>query len=239
MIEIIQGDAVTTLNGMESDQFDMVLADPPFNMGKDYGPDINDNMPEDTYAAWLQDIYKSCSRVARVDAVLYAFCGSDQVPLVRSIIEDAGWDYVQMLIWYGRNGFGRKKVTRRIWATLYEPIIYASKGNGRPSAEKMPWYHAVIVTPRPQSNFKAGRWHVCEKPVRLYSLILQAHNGVQDVLDPTVGSGSSMVACAELGINGVGVELNAEYVELSRGRVKAARAGLQFAAAHRGQRGLF
>jgi len=171
--------------------------------------------------------------------VLYAFCGADQIPLAREMIEAAGWTYCQQLIWYARNGFGRKKVPPRIWALLYEPIVYALKGSGLPDAAHMPWYHAVIEVPRPQSNFRAGRFHVCQKPVRLYKLLLQAHEGIRRVLDPTAGSGSSLVACAELGLDAIGIEIVPESAALCRERVAAAEAGLMYAKARQGQGGLF
>jgi DNA modification methylase len=103
----------------------------------------------------------------------------------------------------------------------------------------MPWYHGVIVVPRPQSNFAAGRFHVCQKPVRLYSILVAAHQGIVRVLDPACGSGSSLVACVELGIPAVGIEIVPESAELSRKRVEAAKVSLQYRLARGGQKGLF
>ena len=239
MIEIVTGDALKVLASLELGRFNFVLADPPFNLGKDYGDGINDKRSEQDYRAWLSDFYLTCYKAATDNAVLYAFCGADQVPLARRAIEGAGWQYVQMLIWYGPNGFGRKKQRYRVWATLYEPIIYARKGDGLPGAARPRWYHAVQTVYRPQSNWPGGRWHVAQKPVEIYRRLLQAHADIVRVLDPTVGSGSSLVACAELGIDALGIEINPETAQLARDRVRAAEAGMAYRHARQGQTGLF
>ena len=44
------------------------------------------------------------------------------------------------------------------------------------------------------------------------------------VLDPMLGTGSTLVACVQAGRNGVGIELNPRYAEIARGEVLAARA---------------
>lgn len=244
MIKIITGDALEVLLAHSldepQDEINFVLADPPYNLGKDYGPGVNDSRTPAEYEAWLARFYRATYEAAADNAVLYAFCGSDDVPMARAAIARAGWGYVQMLIWYGPNGFGRKKQRLRVWATLYEPIIYAVRGDGLPGAKRPRWYHAVQQVPRPQSNWPAGRWHVCEKPVEMYHRLLQAHQGIGRVLDPTVGSGSSLVACAELGIqSALGIEIVPETADLARTRVAAALAGQRYRDARRGTVPLF
>jgi len=218
-----------------------VAADPKFNLGKDYGAGVDDAMPPDEYRAWLLGLYRACYEAAAEDAVLYAFCGADQIPLARGVIEAAGWTYCQLLFWWGPNGRSgiRTRGSGKVWAVLYEPIIYAFKGAGLAGAKWVEWYQAVLRIPRPQSNHPGGRFHVCQKPVRLYRLLLQAHAGIRRVLDPTAGSGSSLVACAELGLDAIGIEIVAESAALCRDRVAAAEAGLPYAQARQGQGGLF
>ena len=238
-VEIVTGDALKLLPGLPGVPPNFVLADPPFNLGKDYGAGVDDAMPPDEYREWLLGLYRACYEAAADNAVLYAFCAGDQIPLARECIEAAGWEYRQTLIWWSRNGGQRKPGRERPWAMLYEAIIYAVKGEGLDRAPFMPHYQAVLEVPRPQSNFRAGRWHVCQKPVRLYLLLLQAHQGIRRVLDPTAGSGSSLVACAELGLDAIGIEIVPESAQLCRDRVAAAEAGLPYAQARQGQGGLF
>jgi len=230
-VEVIQGDCLEVLARAEHrGRYDLVLADPPFNLGKEFGAGVDDARPQADYRAWLAAFYAVCYAAGAHDAVLYAHCDPDGLPVHRALIGEAGWQYCQTLVWWGRNGMKRRgPLGGRIWATLYEFIVYARKGDGLPRQDIMPWYHGVIEVPRPQSNHPQGRWHVCEKPVRLYKLLLQAHQGVKLVLDPTCGSGSSLVACAELGLDAVGIELVPASADLARDRVRAAQRAIPYA----------
>ena len=188
------------------------------------------------------------------DATAYWFCAdwhllSEEFSLP-AILRKAGWGVRerQLLLWYRPNGPGAKhRGNGQVWARMSEHILMLTKGkglgakpSGLPESERQPWYHNVLPVPTPQSNTRAGRWHVCQKPVRLYKLLLQAHQGVGRVLDPTVGSGSSLVACAELGLaDALGIEIVPETADLARARVAAAESGQQYRAARGGTAALF
>ena len=68
----------------------------------------------------------------------------------------------------------------------------------------------------PRQNF-----HPTVKPIALmkYILKLLAPPGSPTCLDPFCGSGSTLVAAKELGINCIGIEKEAEYVEIARTRI--------------------
>jgi site-specific DNA-methyltransferase (adenine-specific) len=68
------------------------------------------------------------------------------------------------------------------------------------------------------------RPHPATFPVRLPEQCLRLHglSRVKTVLDPFLGLGSSGVACARLGIDFIGVELDEAYLEESAARIKAA-----------------
>lgn len=70
-------------------------------------------------------------------------------------------------------------------------------------------------------------------------MLLAAHQGIRRVCDPTCGSGSSLVACVDLGISAVGIELVSETADLARQRVLAAKINLGYSKARVGQKGLF
>jgi len=77
---------------------------------------------------------------------------------------------------------------------------------------------------RPNDIFKSSRTgnelHPTQKPVCLMTQIIQHTAGV--VIDPFMGSGTTLVACAKTGRKGIGIEIDTEYFEIACQRVREA-----------------
>lgn len=72
---------------------------------------------------------------------------------------------------------------------------------------------------------KEYRIHPTQKPVELYKWILSRYAHPGDlILDTHVGSGSSLVACREMGFKYIGFEIDPDYYEEAKKRVDAAEA---------------
>jgi DNA modification methylase len=76
-----------------------------------------------------------------------------------------------------------------------------------------------IVTTKPSE--KNG--HPCPKPLYVMKwLVNRASVEGETILDPFMGSGTTLVACAKLGRKGIGIELDPDYFEIACKRVQAA-----------------
>ena len=64
--------------------------------------------------------------------------------------------------------------------------------------------------------------HPCEKPVPLMLWCLGFLPDAKTILDPFMGSGTALVACAKLGRHGTGIELDPEYFDIACKRVEEA-----------------
>lgn len=65
--------------------------------------------------------------------------------------------------------------------------------------------------------------HPTEKPWRLFDELLRDFtNDGDNILDPFMGSGTTLVACAKLGRKGIGIELDPEYFDIACKRVEEA-----------------
>ena len=65
------------------------------------------------------------------------------------------------------------------------------------------------------------RVHLTQKPVKLLEYLIQTYTKENDVvLDFTMGSGSTGVACLNLGRKFIGIELEKEYFNISNQRLK-------------------
>lgn len=77
-------------------------------------------------------------------------------------------------------------------------------------------------------NFKVEQGkHPTQKPVLLLEWLIKTYTNAGDtVLDNTMGSGSTGVACVNTGRNFIGMELNADYFATAQARIKEAQGAL-------------
>ena len=102
------------------------------------------------------------------------------------------------------------------WKPSSEEIYVIGRGFVGPRDESN-----VIYCPPVQSMAKNGRMHPNEKPVALIERLLRkCPQGA--VLDPFMGSGTTLVACQRLGRQGTGIEIDKDYWEIACRRVDEA-----------------
>jgi hypothetical protein len=71
-----------------------------------------------------------------------------------------------------------------------------------------------------------GTVHPTQKPLQMLEYLIRTYsNPGATVLDNTMGSGSTMVACVRTGRNGVGIERDPKYFEVARQRIAEAQLG--------------
>lgn len=68
-------------------------------------------------------------------------------------------------------------------------------------------------------NHDKGNNHPCPKPLRLFKWLLSLHAGYT-ILDPFMGSGTTLVAAKQLGRKAVGIEIEERYCEIAVERLK-------------------
>jgi len=82
---------------------------------------------------------------------------------------------------------------------------------------------SIIRLPRP-NNLTDGGFHPTQKPIALYEYLVKTYTNPGDtVLDFTMGSGTTGVACIQTGRNFIGVEMDAEYFSIAQRRIQAAQ----------------
>ncbi len=77
-------------------------------------------------------------------------------------------------------------------------------------------------------NSQGNRVHPSQKPVSLLKYLIKTYTDKDDtVLDFTMGSGSTGVACMETGRNFIGIELDKKYYKIAEQRIKEAKQSKQ------------
>lgn len=155
------------------------------------------------------------------DGWFLAFCTAEGVFNWRSsIIADGNSKFKTTCIWVKPDC--APKFNGQGPAVGYEPFItvWAGKGFAKWNAGGKRGVYKHNVNPPDRHGM-----HPTEKPWRLFSEILS--DFVKDgetVLDPFMGSGTTLVACAKLGRKGIGIELDESYFEIACERVRKAYA---------------
>ena len=69
---------------------------------------------------------------------------------------------------------------------------------------------------------KEYRQHPTQKPVSLMKWCIEKHININTIFDPFMGSGTTGVACKELGRNFIGIEISPEYFKIAEKRITQA-----------------
>lgn len=120
-------------------------------------------------------------------------------------IEYAGYQVRAMVVWAKpRSGIGRP------WLNCHELIAFGMRGAADKDRVGAP---NVIDAPRSSNSL-----HPTEKPVALMGrLVANMADGV--VVDPFMGSGTTLVAARDMGRRAIGIEIEERYCEIAAKRL--------------------
>jgi len=145
-----------------------------------------------------------------------AFCQAEAIGEWRAVLTEAGCKWKRAMIWTKPDGAPQFTGDRP--GMGYESIAAAWAGEGRSS-----WNgggrHGVFVHAQRDDNLP--KQHMTQKPIRLMlELVNLFTDPGETVLDPFMGSGTTLVACSKLGRRGIGVEISEQYFDIAVKRVR-------------------
>lgn len=190
---------------------DLYLTDPPYNVsytGKtsDALTIQNDSMTDEKFGEFLVKAFKSADEVMKDGAVFYIWHADSEGFNFRKACRDAGWQLRETLVW-NKNSL---VLGRQDYQWKHEPCLYGwKKGTHH-------WYGdrkqtTVIDMDRPT----ASRLHPTMKPIGLFAYLLTNSTQNGDVVfDSFGGSGTSIMACEQLGRKCYTMELDPRYVDV-------------------------
>lgn len=214
-VTIYRGDNREILGSLAPASVDLLLTDPPY--GQTYRGRYGQHRPiaGDGYAEAVPLFEATLSVAAgllKPDAHLLVFANADRWAEFRDIVVGVA-GHRNTLIWHkARGGMGDTSGT---YARDYEVVIFAALGR-RPLRGKR---DGSVLQGFPPPSARA-RTHPTEKPVALLERLIEKHapeGGL--VLDPFMGTGSTLVAARTTGRRAVGIELDARYCEVAAERL--------------------
>lgn len=194
---------------MEGKKANLVLTDPPYNVDVEEtaGKIKNDNMPDEDFYKFLFAMFVNVEQNMEKDASIYVFHADSKGLIFRQAFHDAGFYLSGCCIWK-KNAL---VLGRSPYQWQHEPCLFGWKLGG-----KHQWYSdrkqtTIWEYDRPKSS----KEHPTMKPVALMAYPIQ--NSCMSnciVLDPFLGSGSTLIACEETNRICYGIELDEKFADV-------------------------
>jgi DNA modification methylase len=194
---------------MDGQKANLVLTDPPYNVDVEEtaGKIMNDNMADEDFYKFLLVAYQAMYANLADDGSIYVWHADTEGLNFRKAFKDAGFYLSGCCIWK-KNSL---VLGRSPYQWIHEPCLYGWKQKGTHK-----WYSdrkqtTVWEYDKPRSSAD----HPTMKPVVLMSYPIRnssATNGI--VLDPFLGSGSTLIACCETDRICRGIELDPKFVDV-------------------------
>lgn len=194
---------------MDGTRANLVLSDPPYNVDVEEtaGKIMNDNMGDSEFYSFLLAAFQQMNANLADDGSIYIFHADTEGLNFRKAFKDAGFYLSGCCIWK-KNAL---VLGRSPYQWQHEPCLYGWKQKG-----KHQWYSdrkqtTIWEYDRP----KANKDHPTMKPIGLMSYPMRNStmtNGI--VLDPFLGSGSTLIACEETERVCRGIELDPKFVDV-------------------------
>lgn len=232
MINIVLGDCINELKSIRSNSVDLIIADPPYNVGKDYG-NKSDKQDFDEYLEFSKKWLSECYRILKKEGTIYVFIGFRYISYLYQIMEkDLGMNFINWISWHYTQGIGKTKG----FSPRHDDILMFSKSanykfNLDDIRVPQKFYRKVnnMRGANPGDVWAVSHIHFCQKerqphptqkPEAIIERMVLASSDERDlVVDPFCGSGTTLRVCQQLNRKAIGIELNEDYVSQTKERL--------------------
>ena len=194
---------------MEGKRANLVLTDPPYNVNVEEtaGKIKNDNMPDADFYNFLFCAFVNMEQNMEKDASIYVFHADTQGLTFRRAFADAGFYLSGCCIWK-KNAL---VLGRSPYQWQHEPCLFGWKKGGSHQWHSDRKQTTIWEYDRPKSS----KDHPTMKPIALMAYPIKNSTMTNCiVLDPFLGSGSTLIACQETGRICYGVELDEKFMDV-------------------------
>lgn len=236
----ILGDCLRVLQSMKSNSVNLIFADAPYNIGKNFGNNRDKWDSVQAYIQWCKQWIDECMRVLKDDGTMYFMTATQHMPYLDVYVSEK-YNVLCRIVWtYDSSGVQSKKM----FGSLYEPILMINKSDKAKvtfnnegilveaktgAKRKLIDYRKTPPQPYSTEKVPGNVWefsrvrfkmdeyenHPTQKPESLLERIIKASSNVGDiVLDPFSGSFTTSAVAVRLGRVAVGIDLNEEYFEM-------------------------
>ena len=236
--DLIMGDCIEEMRKMPNDTFDMTFADPPFNLGKKYSS-YKDGRVSDGYIAWCREWIEEMVRVTKPSGSILVHNIPKWLTYFSAILNEHA-HFKHWIAWDAMSS----PLGKTLLPAHYGVLFYTKEAKGfkfyevraphkkcRACKEYLKDYGGKSDQRHPFGALVSDVWtdihrirhnkrrdpHPCQLPVHLMErLILMTTDPGDVVLDPFLGTGTTAIAARALGRKCVGIDIDAEYIEIAK-----------------------
>lgn len=244
---IIHGDALEALNTLPNNSVDLIFADPPYNIGKNFNGHIEKWKTEEKYLEWCYNWLDLCIQKLKPTGSFYVMTATQFMPFFDIYLRKK-LDILSRLVWYyDSSGVQAKKY----YGSMYEPILFCVKDKNNytfntneilveaktGAKRKLIDYRKAVPTVYNSEKVPGNVWefarvryrmdeyenHPTQKPIALLERIVKASSNAGDlVMDPFSGTFTTGFVAKELNRSSIGIEIQDEYVKIGLRRLRLA-----------------
>lgn len=245
--KIIYADAIEALKTLADNSVDLIFADPPYNIGKNFNGKIEKWDTEESYLEWCYEWLDLCVQKLKPNGSFYVMTATQFMPYFDIHLRKK-LTILSRLVWsYDSSGVQAKKY----YGSMYEPILFCVKDKNNytfntndilveaktGAKRKLIDYRKAVPTVYNSEKVPGNVWefsrvryrmdeyenHPTQKPISLLERIIKASSNEGDlVLDPFSGTFTTCYVAKELNRNSIGIELQDEYVKIGLRRLQLA-----------------
>ena len=234
MINLRCGDCNVEMEQIDSDSVDLVLTDPPYNLGlimqkretnlkamreNYFGGAGWDDMDFDTWKTSMDSYFEKLSRIVKKGAAVIMFMSIIKVETIIQLAEKHGFYYKTTGIWHKTNPMPRNMNLHFVNSTEAWIYFIYGKRTGTFNNNGKVLHDFVESSVVPQSETRYGK-HPTQKPEKILRFFIETLTNEGDtVLDTFMGSGATGAAACQLGRNFIGIELDQVYFDNATKRI--------------------
>ena len=243
--KLINGDSLKELKKIPDETFDLIFADPPYNLQLQNSlirPDrskvnaVNDKWDQfesfKSYDKFTSEWLEQCKRVLKKNGSIWVIGSYHNIFRVGKIIQDLGFWILNDVIWNKSNPMPNFRGTR--FTNAHETLIWASKDKKskytfnyqsmksfNDDLQMRSTWNFPICNGKERLKDNGIKVHSTQKPEALLHRILLASSNKNDfILDPFSGSGTTAVVSKKLGRSYFGIEKEKKYFKAANKRIK-------------------